>query len=399
MLVTGAQGLREQWVVTLALTPLSLLLFQQVSLVGLLANAVAIPWVTFVVTPLAMLGVVVHAAWDAAALAAQALGWFLARLAALPMASVSVAAPPLWAGVAGVLGGLLLTMRLPAGLRAAGLPLLLPALLWQAPRPPAGAFELLAADIGQGNAVLVRTAGHALLYDSGPRFSRESDAGHRTIVPLLRSLDERLDVLMLSHRDTDHTGGARAVLQMQPQARLLSSLEVGHELLSLAGSERCQAGQHWTWDGVQFQVLHPVAQDYLQPARSNAMSCVLRVSSAHGQASVLLAGDIEQPQEAALLARQAPLAADLLLVPHHGSKTSSGTAFLSQVHPGLGLVQAGYRNRFGHPALAVTQRYEALGVQVVDSPHCGAARWSSLRPAQVTCQREQDLRYWHHRVP
>ena len=395
----GASALREQWVVTLALTPLGLLLFQQVSLVGLLANAVAIPWVTAVLTPLAMLGVFWHAAWDAAALAAQGLGWFLGLLAALPMASVSVAAPAVWAGIFGVLGGLLLAMKLPWGLRAAGLPLLLPALLWQAPRPPAGEFELLAADIGQGNAVLVRTAGHALLYDSGPRFSRESDAGHRTIVPLLRALDEHLDVLMLSHRDSDHTGGARAVLQMQPQARLISSLEDRHELLSLSHATRCQAGQRWEWDGVLFQVLHPLAEDYLQLARPNAMSCVLRVSSAQGRASALLVGDIELPQEAALLARQAPLAADVLLVPHHGSKTSSGAAFLDQVRPGLGLVQAGYRNRFGHPAPPVSQRYEALGVRLVDSPRCGAARWASQRPTEVVCQREQDLRYWHHRVP
>ena len=115
-------------------------------------------------------------------------------------------------------------------MRVLGLPLLLPVLLWQAPRPPAGEFELLAADIGQGNAVLVRTAGHTLVYDAGPRFSAESDAGHRVLVPLLRALDERVDTLVLSHRDTDHTGGARAVLAMQPQAGLLSSIEDGHEL-------------------------------------------------------------------------------------------------------------------------------------------------------------------------
>jgi competence protein ComEC len=204
---------------------------------------------------------------------------------------------------------------------------------------------------------------------------------------------------MLSHRDTDHTGGARAVLQMQPQARLISSLEDRHELLSLADAGRCQAGQRWEWDGVLFQVLHPLPGDYQQAARPNAMSCVLRISNAQGRAAALLVGDIELPQEAALLARGVPLAADVLLVPHHGSKTSSGTAFLEQVHPGLGLVQSGYRNRFGHPAPPVTQRYQALGVRLVDSPHCGAARWTSLQPADVICQREQDLRYWHHSVP
>jgi competence protein ComEC len=149
-----------------------------------------------------------------------------------------MAATPLWAGVAGVTGGVLLAARLPWGVRALGLPLLLPVLLWQAPRPAPGEFELLAADVGQGNAVLVRTAGHALVYDAGPRFSAESDAGHRVLVPLLRALDERVDTLVLSHRDTDHTGGARAVLAMQPQA---DAAEFDRRQPRAAGAARCHA--------------------------------------------------------------------------------------------------------------------------------------------------------------
>ncbi|MDB5893369.1 MAG: internalization-related competence protein ComEC/Rec2, partial [Rhodoferax sp.] len=215
--------LREQTIVTLALTPLSLLLFQQVSVVGLLANLVAIPWVTLVVTPLALLGLIAAPIWDAAAIAVAWLGWGLALLAAVPGATVSVAAATVLVSSAGVAGGLLLAMKLPWGARLLGVPLLLPVLLWQSARPAQGEFELLAADIGQGNAVLVRTATHSLLFDTGPRFGPDSDAGHLVLVPLLRSLHEKVDLVVVSHRDSDHIGGAEAVLRMQPDARLLTS--------------------------------------------------------------------------------------------------------------------------------------------------------------------------------
>ena len=388
---------REQAVVTLALTPLSLLLFGQVSVVGFLANLVAIPWVTLVVTPLALAGVVVPPLWDVAAWALRPLAALLQALAALPFATLSVPAAPLWAGVAGVAGGALLAARLPWGLRLLGLPLLLPVLLWPAPRPAGGEFELIAADIGQGNAVLVRTAGHALVYDAGPRFSADSDAGHRVLAPLLRALDERVHTLVLSHRDTDHTGGARAVLAMQADAALLSSIEDEHELQALRPATRCEAGQRWEWDGVRFEVLHPRSADYGTGLRANALSCVLRVDN--GRHSALLVGDIEAAQEVRLVEVQARLKADLLLMPHHGSKTSSTPAFLDAVQPRLALAQAGYRNRFGHPAPAVLARYRERGIEVVESARCGAATWTSARPQAVSCQRETARRYWHHAVP
>ncbi|WP_309679548.1 DNA internalization-related competence protein ComEC/Rec2 [Polaromonas sp.] len=394
-----ARAAREQWVVTLALTPLSLLLFNQVSLVGLLANAVAIPWVTLLVTPLAMLGVLHAPLWDAAAWTVGLLAAYLQWLARWPLASISVAAAPLWCAVAGVLGGALLALRLPWHWRLLGLPLLLPVLLWQPARMEAGQFELLAADIGQGNAVLVRTAGHTLLYDTGPRFSRESDAGHRVLVPLLRALGERLDMLMLSHRDSDHIGGAPAVLAMQPQAALVSSIEDGHELQALRKSTRCVAGQRWVWDGVSFEVLHPEAGDYDTVNKSNAMSCVLRVSN--GRQTALLVGDIEAPQELRLAGSANPatlagLKADFLLVPHHGSKTSSSAQFLDAVQPRLALAQMGYRNRFGHPVESVVARYRERGIRLVRSSQCGAALWQSSKPGDIACERQQALRYWHH---
>ena len=268
-------------------------------------------------------------------------------------------------------------MRLPLSLRCLGLPLLLPALLWQAPRPAPGEFELLAADVGQGGAVLVRTATHSLLYDAGPRYGIDSDAGQRVLVPLLRARGERLDTVVLSHRDSDHTGGASAVLAMQGEANLLSSIEASHPLQQLRPAQPCLAGQRWEWDGVRVELLHPQVGDAQRPGiKSNALSCVLRVAGA--RATALLAGDIEREQEAALVATQAgALRADVLLAPHHGSKTSSSAPFLDAVGPHLVIVQAGYRNRFGHPASEVQKRYEARCAVLADTARCGAVRWRS----------------------
>jgi competence protein ComEC len=280
-----------------------------------------------------------------------------------------------------------------------GLPLVLPVVLWHTLLPAPGEFELLAADVGQGTAVLVRTNAHALLYDAGPRYSLESDAGNRVVVPLLRALDTPLDRLVLSHRDTDHVGGAPAILATQSQADVLSSIEHDHPLQALRPAQRCVAGQHWLWDGVAFDVLHPTAQDYDTPAKPNALSCVLRISNGHR--SVLLAGDIEQPQEARLVKDGANIKADVLLVPHHGSKTSSSAAFLDAVAPQWAIVQSGYRNRFGHPAGVVMARYQERGIAVVDSPHCGAFTWQSVGGLEnePSCQRLQAPHYWQHRVP
>ena len=394
--------LREQALVTLALAPLTLLLFGQVSLVGLAANLLAIPWVTLVVTPLALAGTLLPPLWVGGGWGVEGVGMVLRLLAQVPGAVLALPVAPWWAGVAGMAGALLMVLRWPLSLRALGLLLFLPMLSWPAPRPQAGRFELLAADVGQGNAVLVRTARHTLLYDAGPRYGPDSDAGDRVLVPLLRARGERLDRLVVSHRDSDHSGGAAAVLALDEGTDLLASLEDGHPLASMRQPLRCEAGLRWTWDGVAFEILHPLAGDHaVRGARPNTLSCVLRVQAAGAQGAVaLLAGDIEAPQERSLLAREGEagrLRAELLLVPHHGSKTSSSEAFLEAVQPRIALVQAGYRNRFGHPAQPVLDRYAARGSTVVVSPACGAAYWRSAEPGQVGCERERARRYWHHR--
>lgn len=386
--------LREQGVVTLALLPLTLLLFGQVSLVGLVANLLAIPWVTLLLTPLALLGVLAPPLWDAAGWVAGVLTVVLYWLASWPWAVFWVAQAPLWAGAVGVLGGVLLVLRLPRGMRVCGLPLLLPVLLWRAPQPPAGQFELLAVDIGQGSAVLVRTAQHALLFDAGPRYGATGDAGQRVLVPLLRALGVRLDTLVLSHRDSDHIGGGASVRATQPSAAVLTSVDA---LRTSDADSLCRAGQHWRWDGVDFDVLHPQAQDYAVTTTTNALSCVLRIGN--GAHSALLTGDIEQRQEQRLVRAGAPLKADVLLVPHHGSKTSSSAALLDLAQPRWALVQAGYRNRFGHPAADVVARYAQRHIAVIDTPHCGAMTWRSWQADTVQCQRDEDRRYWRHQVP
>jgi len=386
--------LRAQAVATLGLAPLAMVFFQQVSVVGFVANLLAIPWVTLVVTPLALLGALVPALWAAAGAAVAALVWVLQLLAAVPWAVWTAAAAPAWAVAAGLLAAVIGLLPLPWRVRWLALPLALPLLAPPVERPGAGSFELVAVDIGQGTAVLVRTRTHLLIYDAGPAYAREGDAGQRIVAPLLRARGEQqVDRLMLSHRDSDHVGGAASLQAALPVREWHSSLEDSHPLRALAREHlRCDEGQTWQWDGVRFEVLHPRVDDYGRERRPNALSCVLRIQAADG-ASALLTGDIEAAQEAALVERLgARLASGVLLVPHHGSRTSSTDAFIDAVRPGVAVVQAGYRSRFGHPAAEVLARYEARSIELVRSDRCGAWIW---REGRSSCTRDVQRRYWH----
>ena len=385
----------EQWRISWCLAPLTVLLFQQLSLVGLLVNLFAIPWVTCVVTPLAFLGVVWSPLWHACSWSLQALCAVIEPLSELSWAVWQVAAPPWWLGLIGIAGGGLLAWASIGRLRWVGTLLVLPVLVWPVARPAMGTFDLLAADVGQGNAVVVRTAQHSLLFDAGPRFGSESDAGERVLLPLLQRTAERLDTVVLSHQDSDHTGGALSVLKAQPQADVWSSIGGDHWMAGKLSFKRCEAGQSWVWDGVRFDIVHPLAADYAQTLSPNARSCVLRIQA--GGQTALLAADIEAFQEQALVQRLGEaLRADVLLVPHHGSKTSSTQVFLDAVQPRFALFQMGFRNRYGHPAPEVLQRYQARGIETRLSPACGAMSWRSDQPAQVRCEREDNRRYWQH---
>ena len=394
------QGLRTQVIATLGLAPLTLVFFQQLSIVGFLANLVAIPLVTLLITPLALLGIFVPPLWLVGAWLVRAMSQGLTWLAAWPGAVWTAGVAPWWVQAAGLLGALLLVMPLPWRIRALALPLMLPLVFPPQPQPAEGAMHVTAVDIGQGSAVLVRTRHHLLLHDAGPAYSRESEAGTRVLLPLLRAqAARRLDLLMLSHRDLDHVGGAPALIAAMPITAMSSSLEATHPLrASRVPHTRCEAGQHWVWDGVSFSVLHPHAVDYERIApKPNTMSCVLRVADAQGH-SVLLTGDLEAEQELRLVQEHgAALATQVLVVPHHGSKTSSSAGFLDAVAPKTALVQAGYRNRYGHPAPSVMARYAERGIAVQRSDVCGAWQWlSGESPAAAHCLRDDEARYWQY---
>jgi competence protein ComEC len=375
-----------QWAATLASLPVLLLVFQQFSLVSPLANAVAIPVVSFVVTPLALLAAVIPW-WPIAALAHAVLGWlmlFLEWCATWPVWQAP--APPLWAALVAGFG--VAVCLLPRGMpgRLLGVALLLPALFWPGERPPAGEAWITVLDVGQGLATVVRTRDHTLVYDPGPLYSAESDAGQRVVVPYLRSLGiDAVDVLMLTHRDSDHAGG---------MASVQSALAVGKVLSSLGDGEPCRNGQNWDWNGVTLTVLHPEAADYAETRKSNNLSCVLRIEA--GGTRMLLTSDIEARDEAALLQRDpAALAAEVLLVPHHGSRTSSTPEFIAAVGAQHALIPVGYRNRFGHPKAEVVERYVAAGTSLWRTDRDGAVT-IRLGPDGAVCEawRQVRRRYW-----
>lgn len=389
---------RVQWAMTLGLAPLLVALFQQVSLVSPLANAFAIPLVSLVVVPLALLGIVVPGSvvLQLAHAAMAACGALLEWLGRLPAAVWQQHAPPAWA-VAVALAGIV-WMLLPRGFPARwiGLAALLPVFLL-APAPlPEGSARIAVLDVGQGLAVVVHTREHALLYDAGPAWGPQADSGNRVIVPYLRAAGvRRLDGMIVSHSDKDHAGGAASVLAAVPVARFWSSLD--DAAAAGAAVAPCLAGERWRWNGVDFEVLHPTAAHYARARqRSNDRSCVLRVEA--GGQSVLLTGDIERKTERELLQSvPARLPARFLLVPHHGSRTSSSPEFVREVAPQTALVAAGYRNRFGHPKEDVLERYRALGARIYRTDLDGALLVTLGADGSATLQRQRALyrRYWH----
>jgi len=410
-----------QFAVTVALAPLTVYWFAQIPLVGPLANAFAIPWVSLLVTPAVLAGVALPAPFDAYAFHAahtllDLLAAGLQMLSGPAWALWRLPQPDAWTLAAAAVG--VLWCLAPRGwpLRWAApltwLPLLMPA----APGPPHGSFRLTALDIGQGTSVLVETAHHALLFDTGPG-PESTHAGERVVVPFLQAYGvTALDMLIISHADSDHSGGASAVLDAIEVRQMVAALAPANPLWSNAkqrGADTlpCAAGQRWQWDGVEFAMLWPDAGP-LQ-GKPNAHCCVLRVSTlpaavrppatasplaaesmslaengavaeststgsvqpAPLRVAALLAADIEAPVERILLARdREALRAQVLVVPHHGSKTSSTEPFLDSIDPLVALFQVGYRNRFHHPNAGVFERYKARHIVLARSDADGAVR-------------------------
>lgn len=380
--------LKTQLCITVALAPMMIFGFGKLPLLGVVVNLVAIPWVSFVVVPLSIVlllatslgGFVFQMIAQLLDIAIAALWWLLQQMNALGSASLLLPTGQPHYLIVLLLIGLLLLAPVAAHLRWR-IVLLLP-LLFIRPAPVIayGEFAVHILDVGQGTAVVVRTRNKVLVYDSGPRLGDHYDAAQAVVAPFLQQFHiSVIDNLVISHEDNDHSGGADYLLanftvaQVQRQHR-----------------NPCLQGQSWQWDGVDFNVLHP---EYRYKKRNNN-SCVIRVSNA--KTSVMLAGDIEAKAEYDLLRSQQNLAVDGLLVPHHGSKTSSTTAWLAQVRPRWAVYSAGYLNRFGHPHNQVQQRYLQSEVATLNTAEHGAISFQSWLPVEQRLQafRRRYKAYW-----
>ena len=381
-------ALLAQLAIALVFTPASVSLTGLLHPLGIAVNLVAVPLVTLFVVPLALSGMALIGTFAgpwlllAADYGVTLLGQVLALADAVT--PLYVAYPGVWLpwSVAIAAACLLPVSRLAA---AALMAALLAVLFWpvwrQDSRVGTGEVEVTALDVGQGTAALVRTARHALLYDAGPAFLSGANAGDGVVLPALRGMGiGSLDALVLSHGDLDHVGGAAAVLDAMPVGIVLA----GEPVPGIAAAP-CRAGEKWRWDGVDFAFLHPPSG---HAHRRNNASCVLLVATAGAKA--LLPGDIERLVEHGLDAPQV----DWLLVPHHGSATSSTAAFVAATRPRFAVVGARWDNRFGHPHRDVVARYRAVGAHLVSTAVAGALRWHSARPTEIEAERCLRSPYW-----
>jgi competence protein ComEC len=354
-----------QGVASLGLLPLGIWFFGQSSLVGPLANLVAVPWICLLVLPLTVVASLLSLLAPAigtpllhlAGWAMSGLWWVLEKMAAWPGALWYFPEPSAWTLALAMLGAL--WMLLPRGvpMRALGLVLLLPLLWPQRTALVDGEFEAYMLDVGQGLAFVVRTREHALVYDAGARFPSGFDLGEATVIPALHTLGvEKLDRLIISHGDNDHAGGAAAVADVFP----LAAIEAGEPERMEMESTQCLAGESWNWNGVAFRIVHPTQP---LPARANDRCCVLEVRT--GDNALVLTGDISSAVETQVAQALQPIAPHLVLqVPHHGSKTSSSAEFLAALQPMLALISAGYHNRFHHPDAGIAARYAARNIEL-----------------------------------
>lgn len=394
-------AVRIQLAITLATVPALLVLFNAFSLVAPVANALAIPLVSFVIAPLSLLAIVLPApiVLEIAHWVTGGMMYVLERLAALPFAIWQQAATPpvLTVCALAAVAWLLLPRGSPA--RYAAVLAFVPLLLWAPARPEEDAFRLVVFDVGQGLAVHVQTLEHDVLYDSGPSYGPVADAGSRVLLPYFVAAGvPALHTLVISHGDNDHVGGAATVLGGLPVRRFMATPSEDHRGLAAHAGELayCNAGDTWHYDGVLFEVLHPSA-DEAPFARTNDNACVIRVASVHG--AVLLTGDIEAVAERRLLERDADgLASEVVIVPHHGSQTSSTPAFVRAVAADHAIHVVGNLNRHRHPHPAVWARWSAAGARNWRTDGQGAIVVDiGADGVQVAAQREQAPRYWHGR--
>lgn len=391
------EAIQAQWVTALGLAPLLILFFQQVSLIAPLANWLAVPLIGLLMVPASLLALLLSfIVWPLAELMFQAIelllqGWYwlMQLMAAWPLATLALPQPSWWAMLIAC-GGVLLLLA-PKGLpnRHLGCFMLLP-MLWPLPnQPQIGEVRFTLLDVGQGLASVVQTANHVLVFDTGARYSEQSDMGESVLVPYLHQQSRRsVDRLIVSHGDNDHSGGAEALLHQLPVAAIFSS--VG-EFAERERGAYCRSGQVWRWDEVEFRMLAPGEQSL---DSENDNSCVLQISTA--RLSLLLTGDIEQSAESWLKETYGDqLHSNVMIAPHHGSKTSSSSGFLQQVKAELILIPAGHLNRFGFPHQQVLARYRQQGVEHYTTGESGAITLETDADTwRLQRERLMHRRYW-----
>lgn len=381
---------RAQWLIALGLCPVLLALNLPISLSGPLANLLAVPWVSLLVLPPALLGTLLLPVPYVGAgllwLAGGLIDWLFRGLSLIAGAWPAWISPslPWWVLLLGSLGALLLLLPRGVPLRPLGWPLLLILLAPPRERVAAGLADVWQLDVGQGLAILIRTRHHTLLYDAGPRFG-DFDLGERVVLPALHKLGvKRIDLMLLSHADADHAGGALAVSRGLKVTRVISGDPPG--LPAILRAESCESGRQWQWDGVRFQLWQwSAAHD------SNQRSCVLQIE-ANGE-RLLLTGDIDTAAERVLLESPLALPTHWLQAPHHGSRSSSSMALLRALRPHSVLISRGQGNSFGHPHPLVLARYRQQGLRIYDSAQHGAIQLR-LGSFQAPRLMRQQRRFW-----
>lgn len=386
---------RPQWLIAIGLLPVLLVLGLPISVSAPLANLVAVPWISLVVLPLALLGTAMlplpylgeGLLWLAGgALDALFLGlaWLAGQVPAWIPADV-----PLGYWLISLMGAVLLLLPKGVPFRLLGWPMLLLAVFPPREPVPHGRVEVVQLDVGQGQSLILRTRHHTLLYDAGLR-SGTVDLGARVVLPSLKKLGvESLDMMLLSHADADHAGGAAAVARGVPIKRVVGGETEG--LPAFLGAQPCISGEQWEWDGVSFELWL-----WSEAINGNPKSCVLQVQ-ANGE-RLLLTGDIDRAAERAFLDSPLAVRTDWLQAPHHGSRSSSSWPFLRRLAPTSVLISRGRGNAFGHPHPQVVERYQTLGSQLYDSAEHGAVRLqlgAFLPPIVARSQR----RFWREALP
>ncbi|MDI1302727.1 MAG: DNA internalization-related competence protein ComEC/Rec2 [bacterium] len=399
------QALLLQCVMSLLLLPLTLWFFERASWVSPLANLLAVPMVTFVIVPLGLLGLMcwllslvplAHFFWNIATHLISVMDALLEQFQFWPAASVDWGLPSGWSFLCLLLALFCLLQPLQRSLRFLAPVFLLP-LFFSAAAVAPDTLRLTVIDVGQGLSVLVETSRHQLLYDAGPTLGPRADAGRRYVLPLLHQRRvTSLDRLLLSHDDSDHTGGALSVLAGMPVWAGLGARPLSVQGQAATPWQDCRAGQHWQWDGWSFSVLYPSAEESLAADKDNNRSCVLMIR--RGRAAVLLPGDLESRGESALLARMpaSGLRASVLVLGHHGSRSASSADFLARVQPQWAIVSAGYRNQFHHPSPVLLQRLQDAGIPWRNTAASGAITMVLEADGSVVLEefRRQLPRYW-----